>query len=601
MSHLRIVLVFGLLFCQMKLYGQEEKSLTELGDEAFLREEYAVAARLYTRVAEKRGERASLKLMEKIARSYREMTRFNMAGYWYKQMLLRPDCPASVNMVYGELMKNIETYDSAKIYLQRFTSSNADSMKLKNMLIAGCDSALLWKTGLLTLAVENMKELSSDGDDWISGVRKDGLLLVSNGYRKMSLTSGAERNPAIDPRVNMPYSKAYLFKQYEKGSRANTYMEEIVPDILGKLPYHVGPVCFNSREDTMYITLNVPNKNLTDRKKRGPVNGRRLISLSRSVKKEDKWSVPEPVTELNAPGSYTGNAVLNETGSIMYFVSDRPGGLGGKDIWYSERQRGGHWSTPVNCGPVINTPYEESFPTVNEANTLYFSSKGHAGMGGFDIFRAEGKGNNWTDIRNMRSPFNSGGDDLGFIMKSNMYEGYFSSNRPASSEGDDIYHFLDNHFTEKLKDPDAGKPPVVIEEVPKVLPPAPVHKENIDSMVIDKLERMSFYYDYNSTILLTESRELLDRLAVVLSQYPGWKLMIRSYTDSRGSDNYNMNLSAMRCFAVIEYLIKKGVAPGRLYYENLGEKDLITPCGNGVPCDDTDHRKNRRTMLRVIK
>ncbi|HJT72753.1 MAG TPA: hypothetical protein VJ720_02020, partial [Chitinophaga sp.] len=451
----------------MKLYGQEEKSLTELGDEAFLREEYAVAARLYTRVAEKRGERASLKLMEKIARSYREMTRFNMAGYWYKQMLLRPDCPASVNMVYGELMKNMETYDSAKIYLQRFTSSNADSVRLKSLLIAGCDSALLWKEQLLTLAVENMKELSSDGDDWISGVKKDGLLLVSNGYRKMSLTSGAERNPEIDPRVNMPYSKAYLFKQYEKGSRANTYMEEIVPDVLGKLPYHVGPVCFNNREDTMYITLNVPNKNLTDRKKRGPVNGRRLISLSRSVKKEDKWSVPEPLTELNVPGSYTGNAVLNENGSVMYFVSDRPGGQGGKDIWYSERQRGGHWSSPVNCGPVINTPYEESFPTVNETNTLYFSSKGHAGMGGFDIFRAEGRGNNWTEIRNMRTPFNSGGDDLGFIMKSNMYEGYFSSNRPATSEGDDIYHFLDNHFTEKLKDPDAGKPPVVIEEIPK--------------------------------------------------------------------------------------------------------------------------------------
>jgi outer membrane protein OmpA-like peptidoglycan-associated protein len=113
------------------------------------------------------------------------------------------------------------------------------------------------------------------------------------------------------------------------------------------------------------------------------------------------------------------------------------------------------------------------------------------------------------------------------------------------------------------------------------------------------METMEFYYDYNSAILTTKSRNLLDRVAVVLNQYPDWKLLVRSYTDSRGSDAYNKDLSALRCYAVIEYLVKKGVVSSRLYYENIG-KDPEDPCGKGVPCTDEQYMHSRRTMLKII-
>jgi outer membrane protein OmpA-like peptidoglycan-associated protein len=87
---------------------------------------------------------------------------------------------------------------------------------------------------------------------------------------------------------------------------------------------------------------------------------------------------------------------------------------------------------------------------------------------------------------------------------------------------------------------------------------------------------------------------------VVLQQNPNWKLMVRSYADSRGSDSYNIDLSGLRCYAVIDYLVKKGLSAKRFYYENLGERELVNPCGDGVPCKESQHRENRRTMLKIL-
>ncbi len=396
--------------------------------------------------------------------------------------------------------------------------------------------------------------------------------------------------------MDQPYFKPYIFKQYQKGSNANTYLEEVLPKLLGKLPYHVGPVCFNTREDTAYITLNADVFNKT---KKGPVNGKRLMSVYWSFKTGDSWGPLAPVSTLNMTGYYTGNVVLS--GRILYLVSDRPGGVGKTDLWYSERQPDGAWGTPKNCGNVINTPFEETFPTINERGVLYFSSKGHTGIGGFDIFRAVGSGDQWEMPVNLKVPVNSGADDLGFIMKDNNYEGYFASNRNGGSGGDDVYHFMETHFTEKVENKPAA--PVVITNTKTEAPP-PINNKKTrspeDSAVIDKLEHLCFYYDYNSAILLNTSREMLDRVATVLRDYPQWKLMVRSYTDSRGSDQYNVDLSALRCYAVIDYLIKQGVPAKNLYYENMGERDLVNPCADGVPCDEVEHRKNRRSMLKVF-
>lgn len=745
------ILLCTTLTVPVMLFGQEQKSVRVRADEAFQRQEYAVAGSLYARIIAKKKAKTPIDLLERIALCNREIGQYEDAAFWYEKMDAHPDCPPIAHLQYGEILKVAGKYVEAKQQIAKFKSTKPDSIRLANAMMAGCDSAIVWmKNSRLDMAMENIKELSSPGSDYVSGVTRQGLLLVSNGYRKMTMNLLPERNPKIDTRTNQPYYKAYIFKQYSQGV-ANTFVEEVVPQLLALVPYHVGPVCFNAREDTIYVTLNSWQQDIANRKKRGPVNGERTMMVFWSVKTGDDWRPLEPLKEINSPGSSTGHVALSRDGKIMYFASNRKGGQGKMDIWYSEKQKNGRWGKPKNCGPLINTPFDEAFPTFNEENMLYFSSKGHPGMGGFDIFRATGKGSEWQRLQNLRYPFNSGGDDLGFIMKANMYEGYFSSNRPGGGGSDDIYRFMDTHFTERFnndpgiqpyQDPEPGsepKPLMLAEnktekpvaestvvasnkpEEPKVVSPrqtvtapinlptgttpsstpapaqpadepvvyspkqtvtapisipntatstqhpvepvvakndpvkepvkepvksapvrrtppvkptpvketvvaAPVpteekpakpvekieqvavtHPENrqdvemsdMDQAIQNKMETMEFYYDYNSAILTTKSRNLLDRVAVVLKQYPDWKLLVRSYTDSRGSDAYNKDLSALRCYAVIDYLVKKGVASNRLYYENIG-KDPEDPCGKGVPCTDEQYMRARRTMLKII-
>jgi outer membrane protein OmpA-like peptidoglycan-associated protein len=176
--------------------------------------------------------------------------------------------------------------------------------------------------------------------------------------------------------------------------------------------------------------------------------------------------------------------------------------------------------------------------------------------------------------------------------------------------GDDVYHFMDSHLTEKLKQPDTAKlavvtpeiitKPTIKPEIVAVKPPAPDTLTKTDKTVVDRMEKLRFHYDYNSAVLLDESKGVLDNVAAILKERPNWKLIIKSYADSRGSDTYNLNLTALRCYAVIAYLTNKGISPKRFTFRNMGEKDPVNPCSDGVPCSESQHQENRRTELTVV-
>jgi outer membrane protein OmpA-like peptidoglycan-associated protein len=304
---------------------------------------------------------------------------------------------------------------------------------------------------------------------------------------------------------------------------------------------------------------------------------------------------------INIAGYSSSHAVLSTGGDLLYFVSDRPGGYGQTDLWYCEKQADGTWGAPVNCGNKINTVASETFPTVNEEGILYFSSKGYAGLGGYDIYRVKGARTAWETPENMKVPFNSGADDIGLILKRNGYEGYLASNKGGGMGRDDIYYFTDPGYFNRLSY--HNQPPAVEHTVPVTTgePSRTVERTHTTEEEEDKqqLEQMKFYYAYNSATLLTESRKILDLVAGVLKRHPDWKIVIASYADSRGSDQYNVDLSALRCYAVIDYLVNKGIASTRLYYSNKGEQEPVNGCKDGVPCKEEDYKLNRRSELKV--
>lgn len=558
------------------LHAQEQKSVLQLADEAYSREEYAVASGLYKRQARGRENKTPVTLLLKMAHSYRETGNFTEAANCYRQITARQDAPVATHFAYAETLRQLEQYDSARQQYALFSTDNADSIKLKEIGLRGCDSAVAWRSTAVNAQLKPIKELNTPGSDIVTGVAGNGLLIMSNGYRK--LVSNVQ--PQTDLRTLQPYYNAYVYQQNTDGNPVMR-LEELAPELLRKYDYHIGPVSMNKTEDTLYATINIQGK--------GSLNGVRQLQVWQSVKTGGKWAQLALLPGINTEGHSSSHAVLNTTGNVLYFVSDRPGGYGQTDLWYCEKQADGSWGTPVNCGEKINTVAAETFPTVNEEGILYFSSKGFAGFGGYDIYRIKGEKASWETPENMKAPFNSGADDIGLVLKKGGTEGYLSSNKQGGAGSDDVYSFtlspaISDHIVHQL----VSEP---------VIPKKPSSEEENEKRSIEQLK---FSYDYNSADLLAESRSMLDKVSEAMSKHPNWKIVVSSFADNRGSDQYNIDLSSERCLSVINYLVAKGIDPKRIYYFNKGELEPLNGCKDGVPCNEEEHRQNRRSELKIL-
>ena len=184
----------------------------------------------------------------------------------------------------------------------------------------------------------------------------------------------------------------------------------------------------------MFLTRNyVSEGKRAKRNKAGVVN----IKLYYCNKEKDTWSKPK-LLPFNLKDYSTGHPSISADGNNLYFISNRPGGVGGTDLYVSHRNKNG-WSEPKNLGDKINTPDNEMFPFITEDNILYFASKGHAGLGGLDLFSIDLDNKESIPV-NVGYPINTPKDDFGLILKNG--KGYFASNRQKGESFDNIYHFV---------------------------------------------------------------------------------------------------------------------------------------------------------------
>ncbi|MFC7526999.1 OmpA family protein, partial [Parapedobacter sp. GCM10030251] len=356
-----------------------------------------------------------------------------------------------------------------------------------------------------------------------------------------------------------------------------------------------------------------------------------------------------------------GHAALSGDGSILYFVSDMPGGRGGTDIWYSQRRADGSWGAPVNAGAVINSAGDELFPNIGPDGTLYYSSDGFAGMGGLDVFEATGSGQQWSGPRNLRYPVNSPGDDFAYITTYEGDEGiagYLSSNRRGGKGSDDIYSFTfekpriviilqgtasDKNTKDRLADVSvtlydgsreivarkrtdgSGTFEFVLEGDRQYTVLGQKEKYHGDSARVSTagitksdtlevalllepifevgrtFELENIYYDFDKHNIRPDAAAVLDELVRTLRDNPTLRIELSSHTDSRGSDAYNMALSQRRAQSAVDYLVSRGIARERMVAQGYGETRLVNGCGNGVPCSREQHQANRRTEVTVLE
>ena len=374
--------------------------------------------------------------------------------------------------------------------------------------------------------------------------------------------------------------------------------------------------------------------------------------------RNDEWTEPQSLGDkINQPYSWESQPTLSSNGKILFFASDRQGGYGGADIWYSERGDDGAWGTPKNLGPVINTKGNERSPFLHtDSKTLYFSSSGHAGIGKMDIFYSKlDENNKWGKPVNIGYPINSENDEVDFFVSLDGKTAYFSSN---NIEGNDwnIYQFdlyeearphtmviikgeVNDEYGSatqaivELRDTAAnviattevnqftGKYAIaaeVSEEAPKELI-INVKKEGhaydtklvkIDSAasgVITNNAEMKqvevgktynlndIHFATNSYLLTNETRSVIDLFVEFLNENPNIKVEIQGHTDNVGNDNDNQVLSEQRAKAVYQYAISKGVASERLRYKGYGESQPIAPNTTAA-----GRAKNRRTVFLIF-
>ncbi|HNY01728.1 MAG TPA: OmpA family protein [Bacteroidales bacterium] len=367
-----------------------------------------------------------------------------------------------------------------------------------------------------------------------------------------------------------------------------------------------------------------------------------------------EWSPIRPVGGgIDHPDTWESQPSISADGRVLYFISDRSGGQGGYDIYRTEKNAAGQWQTPVNLGPVINSKGNEKSPFIHpDGKTLYFSSDGWMGLGGYDIFYSRlGNDGTWSKPVNIGYPINSTDDEVGFFVSTDGQQGFFASNKYNGKGGWDLYSFdlYDEARPEKvlfikgnvkselsaeplkarieLKNIETKK----VSEIPmdtltgNYVAVAPFNSDYImtvkkadhvyEAKYISKIDSVfktpatvdiamkpievnqsyrinDIYFGFNSFELSATSRTILDQLIEFLDENRNISIQIQGHTDNIGNDADNLKLSEDRAHSVYDYLVEQGIAARRLTYKGFGKS---------MPVADNQteegRAKNRRTVF----
>ncbi len=575
MSYMKKIFAFFLLMhCLNGATAQEQLSKKQLADKLFERYEYFKALNLYLPLANKNTP--DVNVIERVADCYRLINDSKNAESWYS-VALSHNKAADINIYYyAEALLRNNKLKEAKVQYQAYYDSVSEPEELQFKL-ATCDSAVKWMASTRKEYTVNLeKKLNSVYADWgTSYCGQNGIVFSSDRVAEYD-NSGKQ----TDNRTGNGFFKLY---------RANK--DSVALLLIGKGSskifngdYHVGPAVFNAAADTAWITITttIPRSGLpVDKREKGShqrLFTRRLM-LVMATKTNGVWGGFKNFAYNNIKAYSVGHAALSPNGSLLYFTSDMPGGEGGTDIWYCQKQADGNWAKPVNCGVAINTRGNEAFPTVPWDGSLEFASDGLPGMGGYDIFEAKGEKAGWSTPYNHRFPVNSTADDFCFLT-SNSLSGYLSSNRSGGTGNDDIYTFKYINLSSPVK---PAQPPIVTVPTKSVFNPEDIHT--------------IIYYDLDKANIRQDAAAELDKLLLTLKQNPSVKIKLASYTDVRASGSYNIGLSKRRSNSVIEYLTEHGIERERLSAAWFGKTNLVADCQDRASCTENEHQLNRRTEI----
>lgn len=571
-----------------------------VADEQMARGEYYDASKTYRKIynkltkREQRSQRGEVAY--KMGQCYQKLNMAARASASYQNAIRYGVTDSMARLYLAQSLHAEGKYVPAiKAYEEFLELSPSNPVALSGLEGAKASAAL--KKNKTRWVVRQDKLLNSRRADFSPMFNGDILYFTTTNEK----VTGDKRSEI----TGMKKSDIWMSKKDEQGNRLRP--EPVEGELNSELDE--GIMSFSPDGSTMYLT-----------KARREPNANTGVEIYTSQRSDAKWSAPVKFEITADTVSSYAHPAVSPDGNYLYFASDMPG-TGGKDIWrINLKERSGSLE---NLGTDINTPGDEMFPYMLTDSIMYFSSDGHPGLGGLDIFCATLQPSGRWTVTNMGSPINSEADDFGmtFLPGADHPQGYMSSNRGDGRGYDHIYTF-------ELPDLKINISGWVVDRDDEPVPNSVIRIVGNDGSIQKAVARddgsFSFplqrgvsyvmmaggrgylnakqeftadnaeedaeyeidfvlasinkpniieniFYDFDKATLRPESEEALDELVKLLADNPNITIEMASHTDRVGTEEYNLDLSERRAKAVIDYLISKGIAPERLQHQGYGK------------------------------
>ena len=542
-----------------------------------------------------RGQRAL-----KMAHCYRHISSTQKAISAYRNALRYNVATLDDRLDYARLLLKNGEYKRALAEFELLNDSMPNNVLVRNGLLSA-KMAPKWKEQGSDYTVKKMTEFNSRRADYCP-------VLAGDQWDRLYFSS--TRNDALgDELSGITGAKPGDIFFSDKDDKGKWSKPQTIESGLNT-EYDEGACCLSPDGSTMYLTQCLSDASYP-----------RFAQIVTAQRSDASWGKTTPLLITNDTLSSYAHPAVSPDGEWLYFVSDMPGGKGGLDIWRMRLTANG----PVgveNLGEPINTPGDEMFPTFRPNGDFYFSSDGHPGFGGLDIFIATVGEDGKYHLSHPGYPLNSQGDDFGMTFQGQLNQGFFSSNRGDGRGWDHIYSFYNPEIVQTIRgwiyeqdgyELTAGEARIVgtdgtnlrlgvrgdgsFEYVVKpgvdyiILAMCDGflnHKEEIhvDSVKESKVYDLQFplasisapvlidniFYAFDKATLLPESKNALDSLILMLNENPNITIELSAHTDYRGAEAYNKTLSQKRAESVVKYLINHGIAPDRLTPVGYGEE-----------------------------
>lgn len=623
-NFLYLLIVILLPFASM---AQKKPSVGE-ADALFEKKAYLKAAIIYEKLKQDQH------VLSNLGDCYYNNSMMKDASRVYGQLFFSfpEDLDKEYSFRYAHALLGINDIDKSDIIMAEYRGFEVDSRKFVSQLIDIVP---------YNYEIQIMTKNTSNGDF--------GIAFFGD---KVAFASTRNTKNPVFAWNDKPYLDLYSGSVSDKGLLTN--VEPFSKEINSKT--HESSAVFSADTKTMYFNRTAEKREQIGEEKFA------TVKIMKATWIDGKW---QEIVELPfCSASYsTLHPFLTKDGKRLYFSSDMPGSIGSFDIFYVDVNEDGTYGTPQNAGESINTIHREQFPFASDdGSVLYFSSDGHQGLGGLDVFSSNYKDSIFQKPLNLGHTINSNFDDFAYAVDESKNKGYLSSNRKSS---DNLYSFKRTENEESysvegdVKDRNTQEllPGTTITLYKKdgtvvgqmvvgaladytfktepnteyilhaardfYIPYSAEFTTNTDGVMrytiellmecYDDVEEIiskrddgkiqivleNIYFDLNKWDILPESGRKLDVLVNLMRKYPYMEIELGAHTDSRASTTYNYILSNRRAAATLEYLVTNGINRNRLRSRGYGESTPLVRCGEN--CSEAEHSINRRCEFIILK